>query len=123
MDTPFQTKSNTPSNLQHDEAMREEAEQVDEMIQDNMDAQIARQPASLNLADEALPASSDSIMKAMMGEFRKIDFDYSDGPRDARGSAARGSNEPPPKLEGFDESRNIEHRKKQTPAYIRNNSD
>ena len=36
MDTPCQTKSNTPSNLQHDEAMREEADQVDEMIQDNM---------------------------------------------------------------------------------------
>ena len=112
-----------PSHLQHDEAMREEAEQVDEMIQDNIDAQIARQLASVNLADEALPASSDSIMKAMTGAFRKIDFDYSDGPGDTRGSAARGSNEPPPKLEGLDENRNIEHWKKQTPAYIGNNND
>ena len=112
MDTPFQTKSNTPSNLQHDEAVREEAEEVDKMIQDNIDAQIARQLASLNLADQALPASSDSIMKAMMGAFRKIDFDYSDGPGDARGSAARGSNEPPPHVKGLDETRHIEHWKK-----------
>ena len=37
----------------------------------------------------------------------------------ARGSAARGSNEPPPKVEGLDENRNIEHWKKQTPTYIR----
>ena len=119
MDTPFQTKSNTPSNLQHDEAMREEADQVDEMIQDNIDALIARQLASLNSADQAFPASSDSILKAMMGAFRKIDFDYSDAPGDARGSAARGSNEPPPKVEGLDENRNIEHWKTQTPVYIR----
>ena len=50
MDTPFQTRSNTPSHLQHDEAMREEADEVDKMIQDNIDAQIARQLASLNLS-------------------------------------------------------------------------
>jgi hypothetical protein len=93
--------------------VREEADEVDKMIQDNIDAQIARQLASLNLADQALPASSDSIMKAMMGEFRKIDFDYSDGP-----GAARGSNEPPPKIEELDENRNIEHWKKKSPAYI-----
>jgi hypothetical protein len=68
---------------------------------------------SLNLSDEALPASSDSIMKAMTGAFRKIDFDYSDAPR-----ATRGSNEPPPKIEGLDENRNIEHWKKKSPAYI-----
>ena len=58
-------------------------------------------------------------MKAMTGAFRKIGFDYSDGPGDTRGSAARGSNEPPPKIEELDENRNIEHWKKQTPAYIR----
>ena len=77
------------------------------MIQANIDAQIARQLASVTLADEALPASSDSIMKAMTGAFRKIDFDYSDAP-----GAARGSNEPPPKNKGLDENRNIEHWKK-----------
>ena len=86
MDTPFQTKSNTPihspRHLPHDEAMREEADEVVKMLEDNIDAQLARQLASLNLGDEALPASSDSIMKAMTSAFRKIDFDYSDGPGD-----------------------------------------
>jgi len=121
MDTPYQTRNNTPiytpihspRHLQHDEAVREEADEVDEMLQDNMDAQIARQLASLNLADQALPSSSDSIMKAMTGAFRKIDFNYSDAP-----AAARGSNDPPPPVKGIDESRIIEHWKKKSPAYI-----
>ena len=122
IDTPYQTRDNTPiytpihspRHLQHDEAVREEAEQVDEMIQDNIDAQIARQLASLNLADEALPASSGSIMKALTGEFRKIDLDYSDAPA----AAARGSNDPPPPVKVIDENRIIEHWKKKSPAYI-----
>ena len=36
-----------------------------------------------------------------------------------RGSSASGSNQPQPNIEQLDESRNIEHRKKQSPAYLR----
>lgn len=114
MDTPFRTRDNTPGHLQHDEAVREEADEVDKMIQDNIDAQIARQLASIDLADQGLPASSDSIMKALTGAFNKIDFNYSDAPA----AAARGSNDPPPPAKGIDESRIIEHWKKKSPAYI-----
>jgi hypothetical protein len=39
----------------------------------------------------------------------------------ARGSPARGSNQPNLNIEHVDESRNIEHWKKQTPAYVINN--
>ena len=37
----------------------------------------------------------------------------------ARGSTPRGNNQPNLNIEQVDESRNTEHRKKQTPAYLR----
>ena len=52
------------------------------MLQDNDDAIIARLMANLNLSDESLPASSDSIMNAMTGTVRRLNFKYSDSSGD-----------------------------------------
>ena len=153
--TPYQTRVNTPLQTPFrtreqldDEAADErlarvlqEADDAEQMLQDNTDALIARQLASLDLVDEATPASSGLVTNTLVGAFGRLNLDGASsgskqtqiaqkhlGSEDtpspqfnemmARGSAARGSNDPPPPATTFNGNTNRNYWNKQLKPYI-----
>ena len=156
IDTPYQTRVNTPLQTpfrtreqlddERDDAglarILQQADDAEQMLQDNTDALIARQLASLDLVDEATPASSGLVTNTLVGAFGRLNLDGASsgskqtqiaqkhlGSEDtpspqfnemmARGSAATGSNDPPPPpATAFNGNTRRTYWKKQKKAYL-----
>jgi hypothetical protein len=156
IDTPYQSRVNTPLQTPFrtleqvdDEAADErqarilqEAAAAEQMLRDNDNASLARVLASLDLVDEATPASSGLVSNVLAGAFSRLNLDDAASPGSkqkqiarkhlgsedtpspqfnemmARGSAARGSNDPPPPATTFNGNRNRKYWKKQKNDYL-----
>jgi len=153
--TPYQTRENTPLQTpfrtreqlddERDDAalarILQQAADAEQMLQDNTEALIARQLASLDLVDEATPASSGFVSNVLAGAFSRLNLDDASsgskqtqiaqkhlGSEDtpspqfnemmARGSAARGSNDPTPPATAFNGNTNPKYWKKQNKTYL-----
>jgi hypothetical protein len=113
------------------------------MLRDNDDALIARIMANEDLVDEATPASSGFVSNVLAGTFSRLNLDDAASPGSkqkqiaqkhlgsgdtpspqfnemmARGSAARGSNDPsPPPATAFNGNTNPKFWKKQKNDYL-----
>ena len=103
MDTPYQTRENTPRQTPF-RTHEEEANAAEEMLRENTEAQLARQLKNLNLVPEASPPSSSYVMNVLSRGIRqsadkaarKLNFDIvEDSPDNQMISRASGSNDPP----------------------------
>jgi hypothetical protein len=144
IDTPCRTREQLDD--ERDDAalarILQQAADAEQMLQDNTDALIARQLASLDLVDEATPASSGLVTNTLVGAFGRLNLDDAASPGSkqkqiaqkhlgsedtpspqfnemmARGSAARGSNDPPPPATTLNGSTNRNYWNKQLKPYI-----
>jgi hypothetical protein len=75
--TPFRTREQLDDEINDERQARilQEAYDAEQMLQDNTEALIARQLASLDLVDEATPASSGLVTNALVGPFSRLNLD------------------------------------------------
>ena len=144
IDTPFRTREQLDDERNDERQARilQEAAAAEQMLRDNDDAALARVLASLDLIDEATPASSGLVSNVLAGAFSRLNLDDAASPGSkqkqiarkhlgsedtpspqfnemmARGSAARGSNDPPPPATTFNGNTNRNYWKKQKKDYL-----